>query len=243
MRRFGLAGAHNHELPRAPLLVHLGELRERLIKSLLAIAAGTLVSLAVTPQVLAALVDLAPEGVVVVALRPMEKWVVFFRVALLLGLALAMPAVIYQLVAYLLPALYPREKRTLLAMLPGASLLFITGLLFAYLGVVPRAIGFMATFLGGVAQNQWSLDAFVSFVTTMMLLVGLGFETPLVVFFLAKLRIVSPAMLRRYRRHAIVGLAVVAAALTPTPDPYTMLAVLVPMYVLYEFGILLAHLA
>jgi sec-independent protein translocase protein TatC len=169
--------------------------------------------------------------------------VTFFRVALVLGLVFATPVVLYQVVAFVAPGLHASERRILFLMLPGAAVMFALGLAFGYFVAVPRAVAFLSTFLGWAAEPNWTLSNYVAFIMNMLLVVGVTFETPLVIFVLAKLHIVSPAFLAHYRRHAIVLLAVLAAVLTPTPDPFTMLIVLAPMVVLYEVGILLARFA
>jgi len=174
---------------------------------------------------------------------PTEGFVTYFRVALVLGLVLAIPVILYQVVAFVLPALRRRERRYLYLLLPGAALMFALGLTFGYFVVLPRSINFLAEFMIQYAEPNWRLLNYIAFVTNLLFLVGVVFLTPLVVYILSKLGIVSPAFLTRYRRHAIVVLSVLAAVLTPTPDPFTMFIVLIPMILLYELGILLARFA
>jgi sec-independent protein translocase protein TatC len=179
----------------------------------------------------------------IIAVHPTETIVTWFRVALILGLVVSTPVILYQIVAFVSPGLHPHERRTLLLMLPGAAMMFAFGLLFGYFVALPRTIAFLSEFLGGIVTPNWTLANYVAFVTNLLLVIGVTFETPLVVFVLARLNIVTPAFLAHYRRHAIVLMAILAAVLTPTPDPYTMLLVLAPMVALYEIGILLARIA
>ncbi|MFQ5459273.1 MAG: twin-arginine translocase subunit TatC [Anaerolineae bacterium] len=225
-----------------PLMDHLRELRRRLIYIVAALVVGMVLSLPATIRVMRGLQDVCPLCQLQ-AIHPTETIVTYFRVSLVLGMVFAMPVILYHAVAFVSPGLLPAERRLLYLMLPGAAVLFALGLAFGYFLAVPRAVAFLSQFLGDVAAAQWTLSNYVAFVMNLLLIIGLTFETPLVVFVLAKLNIVTPAFLGHYRRHAIVIMAVVAAVLTPTPDPYTMLLVLAPMIVLFELGVLLARIA
>jgi sec-independent protein translocase protein TatC len=232
----------NLESPAMPLVEHLRELRRRIILSLLALVGGMALSLPATSPVIAGLTGMCPVCEFIVT-GPTESVVTYFRVALILGLVFSTPIVLYQIVAFVSPGLHAGERRLLLLMLPGAALMFALGLAFGYFVAVPRAVAFLSGFLDWAAAPNWTLSNYIAFIMNMLLVVGLTFETPLVVFVLAKLNIVSPAFLTHYRRHAIVAMAILAAVLTPTPDPFTMLIVLTPMIILYEVGIILARFA
>jgi sec-independent protein translocase protein TatC len=145
--------------------------------------------------------------------------------------------------AFIIPGLKPHERRYLYFIVPGAALLFVAGLAFTFWVILPFGIPVLINFLGDVIVQQWTIDYYISFVTRFLLAVGLVFETPLIIFFLAKIGLITPQMLARSRRYAIVVAAAVAAVLTPTTDPFTMLLVMGPLILLYEFGILLARLA
>lgn len=229
-------------LTAMPLMEHIRELRDRLIYALAALFIGMLLALAVSKQMIDGLTDMCNVCTFIV-IRPTESVISYFRVALVLGLVVATPVILYQIVAFILPALHKRERRYLYVLLPGAALLFATGVAFGYFIVLPRTINFLATFLIEEAATAWSLGNYIAFVTNMLFIIGVTFQTPLVVYMLAKLGIVSPATMSHYRRHAILIIAILAAVLTPTPDPFTMLLVAVPMVVLYELGILLARFA
>lgn len=223
-------------------LGHLEELRARLIKSSLALALATAASLFFTPHVLRVLT--APMGdLKPVFLRPTEMILTYFKVAFIAGLALAMPVIVYQMVKFILPALRPNEKRYLYFLIPSASLSFLAGLAFAYFVMLPFTVRYLLTFGGDVARAQWTIGEYVSFVTTFLFWVGMAFEAPLVVFFLARIGLVSPRWLSKNRKFAILAVAVLAAVITPTPDPVNMTLVMVPLLVLYEIGVLLARIA
>ncbi len=244
-------------LPAMPLMEHLRELRTRLIYSVAALLAGMILSLAFAEPVMFGLMRICGSGCCFQAIEPLEKLTTWFRIALILGLVFATPVILYQIVAFVMPALHRHERRYFLLLLPGAGLLFALGMLFGYTMVLPRTIGFLVGFLGGttdlsqIGSGQPDEDGifltclristYVSFLTNLLLVVGLAFETPLVVFLLSKIGLLTPATMKRYRRHAILIIAVLAAILTPTPDPFTMFMVAVPMYIMYELGGVLAR--
>jgi len=224
------------------ILEHLEEFRRGLIKSVIALLVTTLFSLIFTSRFLKIL-TLPMGNLQPIFLRPTEMVITYFKIALICGVALAMPVIIYQFVLFILPALKPKEKRYLYIIVPGATISFVIGLLFAYFALLPFAIRYLLSFGGDIARAQWTIGEYIGFVTTILLWIGVAFETPLVIFFLAKVGIVTPAMLSRYRKYAILAAAVIAAIITPTPDPFNMMIVMVPLYLLYEAGALLAKLA
>lgn len=224
------------------LVGHLSELRGRLIKSVIALAVTTLFSLLFTRQFLALLI--APMGEShPVALRPTETIISYFRIALISGLVLAMPVIVYQLLRFVLPGLTRKERRYVYFLVPGATLSFAAGVAFAALVMLPFAVGYLKGFLSDLVQPTYSLEYYISFVTTLLLWVGIIFETPLMMFFLAKIGLINARQLSHYRKYAVLVIAIVAAVITPTPDPFNMSLVMGPLWILYEIGILLAKLA
>lgn len=224
-----------------PLTEHLREFRDRLIRALIALILTTLASSAFAGRFLQVLVrplDNMPQ-----AIRPTETIIEYFRVSLIMGLALAMPVILYQAVAFLLPALTRREKRYLYLFIPSGTILFILGLTFATFIALPAALRFLQAFGRSYAEIQWTLSSYVSFVTTILLWNGVGFQTPIIIFFIAKLGIVRYDTLRRNVRWAFLVAAILAAIITPTPDPFNMLIVMLPLFFLYLFGVLLARFA
>jgi sec-independent protein translocase protein TatC len=224
------------------LLEHLDELRQRLIRAIIAVLIGVIVGTFVTPTVLKLLV--APLGdQVPLAISPTEAPAVFFKVAIVIGLVIAMPVIMYQVFQFTRPGLDPVERRYVLIGAPAASLSFAVGVVFAATVLLPAALPFLQGFLLGIVEQRYSIDRYISFVSNILLWAGLVFETPLVMYFLAKLGVVTPQGFAKARRVVIIGAAAGAAVITPTTDPVNMLLVMVPFMLLYELGILLARLA
>ena len=229
------------DLDKMSILDHLGELRDRLIKSVVALLVGTVLSLAFTPRLLEFLI--APMGgKQPISLKPTESIIIYFKVALVAGAVLAMPVIIYQFLMFILPGLTKEERKYLRVIVPGASLLFATGVAFATFVMLPFTIKYLQSFLADIIQPTYSIDYYISFVTTLMFWVGVIFETPLIIAFLARLGVISPKMLSSNRKYAIVLIAILAAVITPTPDPVNMALVMVPLLVLFEVGIILARI-
>ena len=221
---------------------HLDELRQRLFKAVIALLIGVVVGTAVTTPVMKMLVS--PLGdQVPLAISPTEAPTVFFKVAVLIGIVLAMPVIVYQVFQFVRPGLQPQERNYILVGTPAVSLSFAAGVAFAARVLLPTALPFLQGFLRGIVEQRYSIDRYFSFVSNVLLGAGLIFETPLVMFFLAKLGVVSPQGFARARRVVIIGAAVGAALITPTTDPVNMFLVMIPFMLLYELGILLARLA
>jgi len=221
---------------------HLDELRSRLLKAALALIIGTAISLIFAERALQVLIlplgDKVPQTI-----HPTESFTVYFRVALIGGVTLAMPVIVYQVVRYMLPGLLTQEKKYLYSLLPGVAVCFTSGVAFAALIMLPAAINFLQSFMHTIIDNRWTLDNYISFVTQVMFWMGIVFQTPLLMFFLAKLNLVTAKKLASFRKYAIVAIAVIAAAVTPTPDPINMMIVMVPLVLLYEVGVILARVA
>jgi len=227
----------------APMTIveHLEELRRRLIWSLLALVIGTIVSLAFTTPIMRFLI--APAGIKPIFLRPTEMFLTYFKVALFGGVILAMPILVYQLIRFVWPGLQTSERKYMVGIVPAATLSFVIGVAFTYFVLLPYALDYLLSFGGDLVEAQWAISEYVTFVTTLLFWSGVVFETPLIMFFLARLRIITPQFLSKYRRYAIVIIAVIAAVITPTPDPFNMGLVMVPLLLMYEIGVLLAKLA
>ena len=220
---------------------HVKELRGRLFFALIALVVTTLGSFMFAQYAIEILA--VPIGGLqnVVSIEVTENVGVFFRVSLLSGFILALPIILYQLLAYITPGLYPNEKRMLLLSIPIATLLFIGGVAFSYFVMLPTAIPFLVSILG--VQTLPRLSNYINFVTNLMFWIGIAFETPLVVFALAKFHIVTAQALLKQWRFAIVIIAVIAAIVTPTPDPVNMGLLMAPLFVLYLLSVLFAYIA
>ncbi|RLC83960.1 MAG: twin-arginine translocase subunit TatC [Chloroflexi bacterium] len=224
------------------LLEHLGELRWRLLRAAVAVLAGTIAGSFITTPVIKMLVQPLGEGQIV-TLSPTEAPLAYFRVALFLGVLLALPYVLYQLYAFAAPGLRSHERALLLVGFPAVLLLFTLGALFTMTVLVPISLPLLMAFLQDVVQPVYSLERYLAFVTTLLLWMGLLFQTPLVLYAAARLGLVKPDALRRARKMVIFLAALAAAIITPTTDPITMLLVTGPFVALYEVGLLLARLA
>ncbi|MBE3589546.1 MAG: twin-arginine translocase subunit TatC [Firmicutes bacterium] len=224
----------------APLESHLEELRYRLIVSLVAVAAGVAAAWFRAPWLLHEVVRRLDSRLVFV--QPGEAFSAVLNIAIVAGLALASPVVLYQLVAFVVPGLTPRERRLLYAALPAAAVLFFCGAAFAYVYLVPFAWRFLLGFATPDVQPFITVSAFLSFLLGLVVPVGLVFEWPLVVLALARLGLVSPRALRSGRRLAYLLILIVAGAVTP-PDVTSQMLVSLPLFVLYEAGILLSRWA
>ncbi|MBK8047921.1 MAG: twin-arginine translocase subunit TatC [Anaerolineales bacterium] len=226
---------------RMGLMDHLRELRTRLMWIVGALVIGTLISMIfATPLLEFILQPLTALGAKPVAIGPTDTITVFFKVSITAGAMLAMPVILYQVIAFIAPGLYPNEKRNLILLIPGAMLLFAIGVAFAYFLLVPAAVRFLQEFLGDIIAQDWTIDRYISFVTRIVFWIGVAFEMPLVVAFLARAGIVSGQALLGFWRQAIVIIAVMAAAITPTVDPVNMSLVMAPLIVLYGFSVALA---
>jgi sec-independent protein translocase protein TatC len=224
-----------------PFFDHLRELRGHLIKAALALVIATLLTSFFAGEIIKFL--LKPYGNELQTLGPTENVVTYFRVALLSGAALAMPVIVYQLLAFIIPGLTRSERRWIYLSVPFTTLLFITGLLFAWYIMLPAAIDFLANFRSDLFRNEWTGSEYISFVVSLAFWIGVSFQTPIVIFILAKVGLVTPRLLAENWRIAIVAVAVISAVITPTVDPFNMALLMLPLLGLYGLSILLAMLA
>jgi sec-independent protein translocase protein TatC len=165
-----------------------------------------------------------------------HMWVAFIS-----GLIIASPYVLWEAWSFIKPALYEKERRYARGIVFYTSALFLTGVLFGYYVITPMSVNFLGSYqVSAQVKNTITLDSFISTVTTLSLLTGLVFELPIVIYFLTKIGIMSPAFMKTYRKHAVVVILILAAIITPTSDATTMILVAVPLYVLYELSIIVS---
>ena len=232
-----------HEL-RMSFFDHLGELRNRVMWAFIALFVGSVVGFLVAGPVLEQLIrpyaDLYPEGGrELITLGPTGAIVAYVRVSILVGGIFAVPVVVYQLLAFIVPGLTRKERRYLLSSIPAVALLFLVGVAFAWLVLTPPAIRFLEGFQDGIFTAQWEAGQYIGFVTSLLFWMGVAFETPLVFFILSLLGVVTARGLIRGWRIAVIASAVAAAFITPTVDPVNMFLVMGPLLGLYVFSILL----
>ncbi|MGI6742007.1 MAG: twin-arginine translocase subunit TatC [Brevefilum sp.] len=228
-------------LQEMTLWQHLDELRKRLFYILIGLVLGVIVS-AIFADTLMMLVAKPIGGMEnLLSIQVTENMSVYFQITLLSGFILSLPFSLFQLYRFVAPGLKENERRWVLYAVPLAFLLFIGGVTFGFLVMLPAAIPFLVEFPGPQVLPKWK--DYVSFVTNLLFWVGLSFETPLLMYLLAKLGIVDAQGLAKQWRVAIILIAVIAAVATPTTDPVNMALLMVPLFILYLLGILLALLA
>lgn len=228
---------------RMTIIEHLDELRRRLIVVMAALVVATAIALLFTSRVFDLLKEPLPADVKLIYTAPMEMLATYFKVALYVGIILAMPVLIYEFVAFVAPAMTRREKRYLFALLPGIFVCFAAGVAFGYKVVLPTALPYLLALFTDIAQPFLRVGEYIGFVSTFLFWLGICFQTPLVLYLLAKLGVVTAQRLAGMRKFAIISAFVLAAVVTPTPDPINQVIVAVPIYLLFEIGILLARFA
>lgn len=228
------------------LTEHLKELRDRLIRMVLGIVVGMAGGFFLTPYVIEYFREVVKRGdpaAELVQLDPTEYIVTYLKIMFYLGIALSMPILVYQLIRFLAPGLTKRERRYVYGTLPFIVLCFIGGVLFSSLVAIPNMFKFLLEVSAGKVRNDLRIESVLGFFSSLSLWTGVFFEMPVIMFVLASLNIVTFDTLRKTRRYASVGLMIVAAVITPTPDALSMIIVWAPMYILYEVGLVLAWFA
>jgi sec-independent protein translocase protein TatC len=225
-----------------PLMEHLKELRNRLIRVFIALFITTGISFVFAKYVFEILM-VPLNDARLQALRPTETLGNYMKVSLLSGIVLAMPVIVYQIGRFLMPGLTKREKRYILVLVPGATICFLAGVAFAYFIMLPASIGFLQTFMADLIEQQWTVGDYMSFVTSLLLWIGIAFELPLFVYFLTKAGILDAETLMKNFKYAVVVIALLAAVITPTVDPLNMALVMGPLIILYLIGVVLARIA
>jgi sec-independent protein translocase protein TatC len=220
---------------------HVTELRRRLLVSLVVLAVMIMASFALANQLIQ-IITLPVGGVQnLQSIEITENVGVFMRVSLISGLIFAFPFLIYEILAFILPGLKPEERRWVFVLVPVMTLLFLAGVSFAYFVMLPNALPFLLGFLG--VKTTPRLSSYVNFVTSLVFWLGIGFESPIVIFFLAKFNIVSAKTLLKQWRVAIIVIAILAAVITPTVDPVNMGLLMLPLIALYFISVLFAFIA
>ena len=235
----------DEELPRMGFFQHLEELRRRLIVSLLAVFLGFLSCWYFAPRIFAFLSEpihrALPPGQRLAYTTLTEPFLMYFRVALLAGAILAAPVVLWQVWLFISPALYRREKKYVVPFVASGALFFFAGCAFAYYEAFPLVVGFLVK-VGEPFQAVITINEYLSLATKLILGLGICFETPILIFFLARLGIVSEIWLLKKFKYAVLVIFIIAAVITPTPDVATQCVFALPMIGLYLLGILIAFL-
>jgi sec-independent protein translocase protein TatC len=229
----------------APFVSHLIELRDRLIRSVIAIAIA-FAALAIWPgpahlyDLLAApMLSYLPKGATMIATNVISPILVPLKITLMAAFMVALPIVLYQLWAFVAPGLYSHEKKLVLPLVISSTFLFIVGVAFCYFIVIPGMSRFIQSFAPSSIMASPDIEQYFGFVLTLFLVFGVAFEVPIAVIVLARIGIVTIEQLRQWRGYFVVGAFIVSAVVTP-PDVVSQLALAIPMCILYEIGILAA---
>lgn len=223
------------------LMGHFNELRKRLLIILIGLAVGVIVSFAFADRAIQFLAQPIGGLKMLQSIEITENMGVFMRVSLLGGFILSLPLTLYEIIAFVVPGLKPNERKWVFLSIPLLVLMFVGGVVFTYLVMLPAAVPFLVQFLGVTTVPR--LSNYVNFVTNLMFWIGIIFETPLVVFILAKLHIVTTSLLLKGWRVAVIVSAVLAAIITPTVDPVNMALLMAPMLGLYLLSVLMSVFA
>jgi sec-independent protein translocase protein TatC len=227
---------------------HLEELRWRVIKALIGIVVGMVlcwvfIDPIVNEVLLRPIVDLnsslgpGQQPIKLQNLKPFGQVFLYMEVAIAGGIILSIPNLLYQLWAFIAPGLMVHERRYIRAIVAFSSFCFLAGIAFAYFVIIPSAMSFFAGFGTAEIENDIAISEYMSFIISVMLAAGVVFELPMVSWFLSRLGILTRAFMRKYRRHAIVIIFILAAVLTPGTDPVSQLLLGVPLVILYEISI------
>jgi sec-independent protein translocase protein TatC len=237
------------------LIDHLRELRHRLVICLWALVVGSVIGFLLYGPAMELIQrpycdflrdhpDKNPfpdQGCSLVFLGAIDGFLITVKVILFLALVVALPVVLYQLWAFIVPGLTSRERRWALPFVALSVVLFLLGGLFAYL-TLPKALDFLLSVGGDFTSPLLTVDKYVGFVIFTVLAFGLGFEFPILLISLSAAGVLSTDVMRRYRRQVILGLSIFAAVITPSPDPISMLALFIPLYLFYEGAIIVSRL-
>ncbi len=202
------------------LFDHLEELRQRIFYSLIAIAISVAGCFAFVKPIVQ-LLEVPAQGVKFLQLAPGEYFFVSIKVAGYMGLLLSAPFLLYQIIAFVIPGLTRREKRFLAPIVLGSSVLFVGGLWFSYIALIPAALNFFITYGQDVVEQAWSIDRYFEFVLLLMFSTGLAFQIPVVQALLGFLGIVSSQTMMAAWKYVLLGAAVLGAVITPSTDPLT----------------------
>ncbi|NET74160.1 MAG: twin-arginine translocase subunit TatC [Sphaerospermopsis sp. SIO1G2] len=217
------------------ILGHLNELRIRLTWAAAGLLVMTVVSFIFAEDILQYL--LRPYEVRLQTLSPTEGIETFFKVSFISGAILAMPIIVYQIWLFIAPGLTQSERKYVYLFLPGTIALFMIGISFAWFILVPAAVGFLSQFMSDIFNAEWTGQEYVSFVLAMLFWIGVSFEMPIIAYFVGLFGLVEASTLASQWRFAVVGISILAAVITPSIDPVTMLLTMGPLLVLYGFSI------
>lgn len=221
---------------------HLKELRSCLTRSVIALVVAIPISFYAAKYVFDILMKPVP-GIKLIYTEVTEMLGTYAKVTLIIAVILTLPFIVYQLVMFVRPALTKQERNYVYIMLPAIAICFLIGATFAYFVLLPPALQFLFTFGSDIAEPMIKVGNYVSVLTNLLFWIGLCFEIPIVIFFLAKIGIVRTQWLTKFRKAAYIIAFIIGAVITPTFDPVNQSLVAIPIIILYEFGIILSRIA
>jgi len=226
-------------------LDHLEELRWRIIKSLIGIVIGGIICwIFIDPIINDILIKPALDYKLKLQnIRPFGQVFLYMQVAIIGGIILSFPNLLFQLWKFIAPGLYPKERKYIFRIVFFTSFCFLCGISFAYFLMIPMALSFFSTFGTQQIENIIAINEYISFIVSVILGAGIVFELPMASWFLSKLGLLTPAFMRKFRRHAIVVIFVLAAILTPGTDPVSQVILAIPLLILYEISIWISKVA
>ncbi|TES89158.1 MAG: twin-arginine translocase subunit TatC [Dehalococcoidia bacterium] len=223
------------------ILDHLQELRQRLIKSVIAVAVASVIAF-IFYEWIFYILKLPTEGLNLIYIEMTEMLGTIMKVCLIAGIILAMPYLVYHGIMFVSPALTPKEKKYVYFILPWIALMFTGGVVFSYFVLIPPATRFLISFGSGIASPEIRVGNYISVVARLLLAIGIVFEMPVITTFLARVGVLKPKWLSDHRKTAIIFAFILAAIITPTFDPINQSLVAIPLIILYEMSIWLARL-
>ncbi len=228
-------------------LEHLEEFRWRIIKSAIGIIiGGIIVGIFINwimDNILLLPATRTTPPLKLQNIKPFGQFSLYMQVIIVGGVIVSIPNIIYQFWKFIEPALKPSEGKYIRSIVIFSSFCFLAGITFAYFVLLPTALEFFANFGSSVITNNIAIDEYFSFIISTMLAAGVVFELPMVSFFLSKIGILKPSFMKKYRKHAIIIILLIAGILTPSPDITSQLLLAVPLFILYEISILICKLS
>ncbi len=237
----------SNEAGEMSFLDHLEEFRWRIIKSAIGVIVGAVIAGIFINWIMDSLLlhpaTMTTPPLKLQNIKPFGQFTLYMEVIIVGGVVLSIPNIIYQFWKFVEPALKPSERKYIKSIVIFSSICFLSGIIFAYYVLLPTALEFFANFGSSVISNIIAIDEYFSFIISTMLAAGIVFELPMVSFFLSKIGILKPQFMRKYRKHAIILILLIAGILTPSPDITSQLLLAVPLFILYEVSIIICKLS
>ena len=227
-----------------PFLDHLEEFRWRLIKILSGIFCGSILSFLIIDEIIALLINPghSVSDLNLQVLQIQGMFMIKWGLSFICGSIISLPLITYQIWEFVSPGLHLKERKIALPLILFTFISFISGIMFAYFILIPISLNFFTSMGYTGIQNNFSINYYFSFITWLMIGCGTIFELPVLIFILARLNIATPSFLKYYRKHAIIGIMILSAIITP-PDPVSLIIMTIPLLLIYEISIGVAHLA